>query len=52
MVYWLDAHSGEIPGELIEISRNVISMLPNLHAIIFEMYPSYINEIDSSVMRK
>ncbi len=50
--YWLDAHSGEIPEKLLEISRNVIPMLPNLHVIIFEIYPSYVNEIDSSIIRE
>jgi uncharacterized protein (UPF0276 family) len=40
--YYLDSHSGEMPIELLEISRGVISKLPNLKAIIFEVFPSFI----------
>lgn len=50
--YWLDAHAGAIPNELFELSRKVIRRLPNLHAIIFEMYPSYLQETDSSMIRQ
>ena len=39
--YWLDAHSGRIPTPLIDITRSIIPHLPNLHAIIFELYPTY-----------
>ena len=50
--YWLDAHSGSIPDELFEIGKDVIPTLPNLHAIIFEVYPSYVNDIDYSIIRE
>jgi uncharacterized protein len=40
--FWLDAHSGPIPGSLLEIARQVIPALPNLKAIIFEIFPSFV----------
>jgi uncharacterized protein (UPF0276 family) len=40
--FWLDAHSGAIPGPLLEIAKRVLPSLPNLKAIIFEMFPSFV----------
>lgn len=40
--FWLDAHSGAIPDPLFEIAKSVVPALPNLKAIIFEMYPSFV----------
>jgi uncharacterized protein (UPF0276 family) len=40
--FWLDAHSGAIPNPLFEISKRIVSTLPNLKAIIFEMFPSFV----------
>ncbi len=40
--FWLDAHSGAIPEPLFEISKRIVSALPNLKAIIFEMFPSFV----------
>jgi uncharacterized protein len=40
--FWLDAHSGPIPEPLFDIARRVISTLPNLKAIIFEMFASFV----------
>ena len=40
--FWLDAHSGAIPDPLLEIARWVIPSLPNLKAIIFEIFPSFV----------
>ena len=35
--YWLDAHSGGIDAELVEIAADFLPSLPNLGAIIFEL---------------
>ena len=35
--YWLDAHSGAMPPELAELARELVPLLPNVHAILFEM---------------
>lgn len=40
--FWLDAHSGAIPLPLLKICREVIPMLPNLKAIIFELFASFV----------
>jgi uncharacterized protein len=40
--YWLDAHSGAIPEPLFALSREVVPHLPNLKAIIFEVFSSFL----------
>lgn len=48
--FWLDAHSGAIPDPLFEISRLVVSRLPNLKAIIFEIYPTFLEIVGADVI--
>lgn len=43
--FWLDAHSGAIPDALYAIAEQVIPRLPNLGAIIFEIFPSFVPEV-------
>jgi len=40
--YWVDAHSGAIPDPLFALAREVIPQLPNLKAIIFEVFSSFL----------
>src|SRR5262249_56239136 len=40
--FWFDAHSGAIPDALYAIAEQVIPRLPNLGAIIFEIFPSFV----------
>jgi uncharacterized protein len=40
--FYLDAHSGSIPQPLHQIVEETIPRLPNLKAIIFEIFPSFI----------
>ncbi|MET0241841.1 MAG: DUF692 family multinuclear iron-containing protein, partial [Flavitalea sp.] len=40
--YWLDAHSGVMPERLIRMAEELVPILPNLKAIVFEILPSYI----------
>ncbi len=49
--FWLDAHSGVIPDPLFEISKRVVSALPNLKAIIFEMFPSFVPRVGFDTIR-
>jgi uncharacterized protein (UPF0276 family) len=35
--YWLDAHSGGVPDELLDVATWVVARLPNLKAIVFEI---------------
>jgi len=49
--YWVDAHSGTSPPEMFELAREVISRLPNLKAIIFEMLPEFAYRLDDAAFR-
>ena len=40
--FWLDAHSGAIPEPLLRICSDVIPVLPELKAIVFELFASFI----------
>ena len=40
--YWLDAHSGAMPDELFALAERIVPVLPNLSAIVFEIYPSFV----------
>ncbi len=40
--YWVDSHSGAIPPEVRELCQKVLPRLPNLGALIFEIFPSYV----------
>lgn len=50
--YWLDAHSGAIPAPLEYICREVIPSLPKLKAIIFEIFPSYLQRFGLDATRE
>lgn len=43
--FWLDAHSGAIPDPLYAVCEDLIPRLPNLGAIIFEIFPSFVPEV-------
>ncbi|HMB52522.1 MAG TPA: DUF692 family protein [Thermoanaerobaculia bacterium] len=40
--FWLDSHSGPVPDPLDELAARVIPRLPNLGAILFEIFPAYL----------
>lgn len=40
--YWLDAHSGAMPEDLVEQTRRLLPRLPNLQAVVFEIFPSFL----------
>lgn len=40
--YWLDAHSGAMPDRLFELSQDIVPHLPNLKAMIFEVFESFL----------
>ena len=50
--YYLDAHSGPVDGELMELAREVVPALPNLRAVIFEMLPSYLPAIGLAQVKR
>ncbi len=43
--YWLDAHSGAMPMDLLRSARSLVTGLPNVEAIIFEIYPTYLDSL-------
>ncbi|HST08800.1 MAG TPA: DUF692 family protein [Terriglobales bacterium] len=49
--YWLDSHSGAVPAELMELAARIIPRLPNLKAIVFELFASYLPKIGGSAYR-
>lgn len=49
--YWLDAHSGAIPDPLFQIAKQVVPLLPNLKAIIFEIFPSFVQVVGFDAIR-
>jgi uncharacterized protein (UPF0276 family) len=49
--YWLDAHSGVAPPQLIECAERIVPQLRNLKAIIFEILPTFITEVGLAAIR-
>jgi hypothetical protein len=49
--FWLDAHSGAIPDALFEMSKQIVPTLPNLRALIFEIFPSFVPVVGFEVIR-
>ena len=44
--YWLDSHSGPMPDDLRTRSLEIVRHLPNLGALNFEIYDSFIRDLD------
>jgi uncharacterized protein (UPF0276 family) len=40
--YWLDAHSGTMPDAMVAMAREIVPHLPNLKAIVFEVFTSFL----------
>lgn len=40
--YWLDAHSDRAPDEIMALAAALLPDLPNLKAITFEVFPSFV----------
>ena len=49
--YYLDSHSGAIPPPLAELAARVLPRLPNLRALIFELFPSYLPKVGLGTVR-
>jgi len=43
--FYLDAHSGAIPDPLYGVTERLLPRLPNLRAIIFEIFPSFVSVV-------
>ena len=49
--YWLDAHSGAMPDGMVALAREIIPHLPNLKAIVFEMFTSFLPRFGLDAVR-
>ena len=43
--FWLDAHSGTVPPEVMAIAAELIPRLPHLGALVFEVLPEHLHGI-------
>jgi len=50
--YYLDAHSGAIADELLDLASEVIPNMPNLGAIMFEVMPGYVADLGRAGVRE
>jgi uncharacterized protein (UPF0276 family) len=49
--YWLDAHSGAMPDAMVAMAREIIPHLPNLKAIVFEVFTSFLPSFPLDAVR-
>ncbi|WP_126456811.1 DUF692 domain-containing protein [Sulfuriflexus mobilis] len=40
--YWLDAHSGAVPGPVLALTEEILPYLPHVKAITYEIFPAFI----------
>jgi uncharacterized protein (UPF0276 family) len=40
--YWVDSHAGPVPPGLVPLAAEILPRLPNLRAVIFELFPEYL----------
>jgi uncharacterized protein (UPF0276 family) len=50
--FWLDAHSGAIPDEVLRVAGDVLSATPNVGAIIFELMPEQVASLGDDGLRR
>ena len=49
--YYLDAHSGAVAPELLDLAADVVPHMPNLGAINFEVMSAYVSEMGLDTVR-
>ena len=50
--YWLDAHSGEVPGELLAVVRRILPELPEVRAVVFEITATFLTRLGLDGVRR
>lgn len=50
--YWLDAHTGLPDEELLALAVRVLPRLPALRAVLFEVTPSAVPDVDAGAVRE
>lgn len=48
--FWLDSHSGPMPDDLAALSREVLASLPNLGALNFEIFDTFLERTDAGTL--
>lgn len=49
--YCLDAHPGPAPADLFELAFRIVPRLPNLKALVFELFPSSLPMLNVQLLR-
>lgn len=49
--YWLDAHCGSVPLPLMVLTRMLLPRLPNLRAVVFELFPAFLSSFGLAGVR-
>jgi uncharacterized protein (UPF0276 family) len=50
--YWLDAHSGGLHPELLAVAGEVLQMLPDVRAVVYEILPEFISQGATNLLRR
>jgi len=50
--YWLDAHSGEVPGPLLDLAQRILPELPELRAVVFEITATFLTRLGLDGVRR
>lgn len=50
--YWLDAHSGAVPEQVFMLTEELMPALPNLKAVIYEIFPSFMSLFGLDAIQK
>jgi len=50
--YWLDAHSGAVPADLLALARRVLPALPAVRAMVFEITPTFLERMGLDGVRR
>ncbi len=48
--YCLDAHPGPSPAELLDLASRIVPRLPNLKALVFELFPSSLPKLGTAML--
>ena len=49
--YWLDAHSGGLHPDLVELAAEVLAQLPAVRAVVYEILPEFVIQDGIDVLR-
>jgi uncharacterized protein (UPF0276 family) len=50
--YWLDAHSGEVPADLLAVVQRILPELPELRALVFEITSTFLTRMGLDGVRR